>query len=50
MLEWVRTGQLPVERLVTRYPFDRINDAVDDMRAGRTIKPVLDMLDAGGAT
>jgi aryl-alcohol dehydrogenase len=43
MLEWVRSGQLPVERLVTRYPFERINDAVEDMRAGRTIKPVLDM-------
>jgi aryl-alcohol dehydrogenase len=43
MLEWVRSGRLPVERLVTRYPFDRINDAVDDMRAGRTIKPVLHM-------
>jgi aryl-alcohol dehydrogenase len=44
MLEWVRSGRLSVERLVTRYPFERINDAVEDMRAGRTIKPVLDML------
>lgn len=43
MLDWIRSGQLPVERLVTRYPFERINDAVDDMRAGRTIKPVLEM-------
>jgi len=34
-------GRLPVERLVTGYDFAQIQEAADDMHAGRTIKPVL---------
>ncbi|MFI2104013.1 alcohol dehydrogenase catalytic domain-containing protein [Isoptericola sp. NPDC019693] len=36
-----RAGRLPVERLVRTYPFSEVATAVDDVRAGRTIKPVL---------
>jgi aryl-alcohol dehydrogenase len=36
-------GRLPVERLVTTYPFDAINTAVADQHAGRCVKPVLMM-------
>lgn len=36
-----RQGRFPFETLIRTYPFDRINDAVADMAAGRTIKPVL---------
>lgn len=36
-----RDGGLPFDRLVTRYPFARINDAVADQHAGRCIKVVL---------
>ncbi|NVB42590.1 NAD(P)-dependent alcohol dehydrogenase [Pseudenhygromyxa sp. WMMC2535] len=41
MIAWIRDGALAVERLVTPYPFAAIDDAAEDMRAGRTIKPVL---------
>jgi len=34
-------GQLPIERLVRHYKHEEINDAVDDMLAGKTIKAVL---------
>jgi len=44
-----RAGRLPVERLVTPYDFADIAAAVDDVRSGRAIKPVLTMhRDAGG--
>lgn len=41
MLAWHRAGRLPLERLVTTYPFDQINQAAADMHAGRVVKPVL---------
>lgn len=34
-------GRLPVDRIVTRYAFDRINDAIADMHAGKCVKAVL---------
>ncbi len=41
LLELMRDGRLPLERIVRRYPFDAINEAVGDARSGATIKPVL---------
>ena len=38
-------GQLPVDRLVRHYEHDAINEAVDDMLAGTTIKAVLRISD-----
>ncbi|RVV99367.1 NAD(P)-dependent alcohol dehydrogenase [Mesobaculum littorinae] len=38
-----KAGHFPFDRLVTFYPFDRINDAIEDSQAGRTIKPVVTM-------
>lgn len=52
MIDWYRRGMLPLERLVTTYPFERIEDAAADMLAGKIIKPVL-LMDAaatGGTT
>jgi len=37
----VESGALPLEAIVRHYPFEQINAAVDDMRAGSAIKPVL---------
>jgi aryl-alcohol dehydrogenase len=37
----VRSGELPIERLIERYPFDEIERAARDMSTGRVIKPVL---------
>ncbi len=34
-------GALPLDLIVRHYPFEAINDAVHDMHAGETIKPVL---------
>jgi aryl-alcohol dehydrogenase len=36
-------GRFPIDRLVRRYSMTDINLAVEDVRAGRTIKPVLVM-------
>jgi aryl-alcohol dehydrogenase len=36
-------GRFPIDRLVCRYSMTDINLAVEDVRAGRTIKPVLVM-------
>lgn len=41
LLELYRQGRLPFDRLITFYPFDEINQAVEDMEQGRVIKPVL---------
>ncbi|WP_322769628.1 NAD(P)-dependent alcohol dehydrogenase [Frankia sp. Cr1] len=37
----VRSGRMPVQKLITEYGFSQIQTAVDDMVAGKTIKPVL---------
>ncbi|MGF3021850.1 NAD(P)-dependent alcohol dehydrogenase [Methylobacterium aquaticum] len=36
-----RSGRFPIERLETRYRLDQINEAIADMKSGKTIKPVL---------
>jgi len=48
MIAWYREGKLPLERLVTAYPFRKINQAVDDMATGKVVKPVLVMSDDSG--
>ena len=45
LVDLYRAGKLPVERLVTFYNFADINQAVADSIAGKTIKPVLRMLE-----
>jgi aryl-alcohol dehydrogenase len=40
--QW-RRGRFPLDRLVRTYPFPQIEEAAQDMRAGRTLKPVLVM-------
>ncbi|KOV96915.1 alcohol dehydrogenase [Streptomyces sp. NRRL B-1140] len=37
----VKDGRLPLHRLIATYPFADIGRAVQDMRSGKTIKPVL---------
>jgi aryl-alcohol dehydrogenase len=36
-----QAGRFPFDRLVTSYPFDQINQAVEDSLSGQVIKPVL---------
>lgn len=41
LIDMHRRGLFPFERLLRFYPFEAINEAVADMEAGRTVKPVL---------
>ncbi|TXS95339.1 NAD(P)-dependent alcohol dehydrogenase [Parahaliea maris] len=43
MIEYYRQGLLPLEKIVTEYPFERIDEAVRDTVEGRVVKPVLKM-------
>jgi aryl-alcohol dehydrogenase len=43
LVDLLRRGLLPVERLVATYPFARIDEAWADAETGRVIKPVLVM-------
>jgi aryl-alcohol dehydrogenase len=46
LIELQRQGRFPYEKLVTFYPFEEINRAVEDMESGRAIKPILRMAPA----
>jgi len=41
LIELYKQGRFPFDQLITFYPFDEINKAVEDMEQGRVIKPVL---------
>jgi aryl-alcohol dehydrogenase len=41
LVDLVRSGRLPVRKLIQHYAFENIGTAVQDMASGRTIKPVL---------
>ncbi|MEU9572768.1 NAD(P)-dependent alcohol dehydrogenase [Streptomyces massasporeus] len=41
LVHLVKHGRLPLHRLIGTYPFEDIDRAVQDMRSGKTIKPVL---------
>jgi aryl-alcohol dehydrogenase len=43
LIELHRQGRFPYDRLVTEYPFERINDAIADAEAGRVVKPIVRM-------
>ena len=36
-------GRFPLERLVRRYAFEDVNQAIDDSDEGNTVKPILMM-------
>ena len=41
LVDFYMQGRLPIDKIVTYYPFERIDDAFGDSRAGTAIKPVL---------
>ena len=43
LIELHRQGRFPFDGMITFYPFDEINRAVEDMEKGRVMKPVLRM-------
>jgi aryl-alcohol dehydrogenase len=45
LVEYYRSGQLPLEQLIRTYPFEDIESAFDASASGEVIKPVLLMRD-----
>ncbi len=43
LIELYSQGRFPFDRMITFYPFEEINQAVEDMEHGRVIKPVLQL-------
>ena len=43
LVEFYRQGRFPFDRLVKRYPFDKINEAVADLHDGKVLKPILEL-------
>ena len=43
LVEHYARGRLPLERLVTHFPFERINEAIHEAHTGAVIKPILRM-------
>jgi aryl-alcohol dehydrogenase len=41
LIELYSQGRFPFDQMITFYPFDEINQAVEDMEQGRVVKPVL---------
>lgn len=41
LIELWQEGRFPIDRLLTRYPFAEINQALTDIHSGKTIKAVL---------
>lgn len=45
MIEWYRNGEFPINKLIQLYPFENVNEALNDIKSGKVIKPVLVMQD-----
>lgn len=43
LIDLHRRGRFPFDRLISFYPFEKLNDAIEDMERGRVIKPVVRM-------
>jgi aryl-alcohol dehydrogenase len=41
LIAYHEAGRLPIEKFITPYPFDQINQAIADSHGGQCIKPVL---------
>jgi len=40
LIELQSNGSFPFDRLVTKYPFEQVNQAIDDQASGKVVKPV----------
>nr|QFR37247.1 aryl-alcohol dehydrogenase [Cyberlindnera americana] len=41
MVKWYKNGTFPVDKMVAKYPIEDFKTAIDDMKKGKVIKPVL---------
>ena len=40
LVDLYMNGLFPFDKLVTKYPFEKINQAIEDQAAGKVVKPV----------
>ncbi len=40
LVELHMNGRFPFDKLITKYPFEKINQAIEDQAAGKVVKPV----------
>jgi aryl-alcohol dehydrogenase len=40
LVDLYRNGLFPFDKMVTKYPFEKINQAIEDQAAGKVVKPV----------
>ena len=43
LIAYYHAGKLPVDKIIRTYPFESINQAIDDTHSGKVVKPVLMM-------
>ena len=41
LIELYRAGKFPFDRLITTFPLERINEAIDASISGDVVKPVV---------
>lgn len=41
MIQWYKEGRFPIDRMITYYPFEKINEAFEDTKKGIATKAVL---------
>lgn len=41
LIAYYQNGQFPFDKLVTKFEFENINEAIEQMEAGKAIKPIL---------
>lgn len=41
LISYYEKGQFPFDKLIKKYPFRELNQALEDMKSGETIKPVI---------
>ncbi|KAL6238412.1 hypothetical protein BDW75DRAFT_237510 [Aspergillus navahoensis] len=41
LVQWYKAGKFPIDRIVQVYPATELDKALDDLKAGKVIKPVL---------
>lgn len=41
LISYYKKGKFPFDKLIKKYPFDQIQTAIEDMKSGKTIKPVV---------
>ncbi|MCR8842291.1 NAD(P)-dependent alcohol dehydrogenase [Paenibacillus sp. SC116] len=41
LIEYYKQGRFPFDKLINKYKFEEINEAIADMKSGKTVKPVV---------